>query len=461
MGKRILVADDSVTIQRAFAMVFAVEDVSLIAARSWEEAMTLTRQHRPDLVFADVNLGDRSGYDLCSAIKSDGTLAGVQVHILASNQVPYDASKGNHARADGHFLKPFDSAKLVEAVNKALSVSAPVAVERAPAAPMVELAESTSRVQIEDVSFEDEDSYGEFSIESTASAAPPQMKTPPPQVQPPRPMAPAMSRPVPVTPPPVVLPQARPPMPAVSAPVPRPAPPVVSTPVARPSTSMPNVSAPAPAPAPRPAAPLASAPAPRPAPAAPAPSAPITAKAMPRPSLIPGVMPPRVSSDAPVPMVRPPATSGPAPAAADFSRTVMGMPAVSQPVIPVPMPRSEVVTARETPAVKGLGQSLFDDLGLPPSSPQAPAPVAPVAEPPTPIAGRAPTGRISDRVAEQVSAKVGDKLGEKMAELSARGPEYEAIAKLSREIIEQVVWEVVPELAEVMIKEHIERLAKR
>ena len=38
--------------------------------------------------------------------------------------------------------------------------------------------------------------------------------------------------------------------------------------------------------------------------------------------------------------------------------------------------------------------------------------------------------------------------------MSAKGPEYEAIAKLSREIIEQVVWEIVPELAEAIIREH-------
>ena len=42
--------------------------------------------------------------------------------------------------------------------------------------------------------------------------------------------------------------------------------------------------------------------------------------------------------------------------------------------------------------------------------------------------------------AGDVSASVEQKL----AAISAKGPEYEAIAKLSREIIEQVVWEVVP-----------------
>jgi hypothetical protein len=46
-----------------------------------------------------------------------------------------------------------------------------------------------------------------------------------------------------------------------------------------------------------------------------------------------------------------------------------------------------------------------------------------------------------------------------MAALAARGPEYEAVAKLSREIIEQVVWEVVPELAELIIKQEVDRLA--
>ncbi|HVV53244.1 MAG TPA: response regulator, partial [Polyangia bacterium] len=49
---------------------------------------------------------------------------------------------------------------------------------------------------------------------------------------------------------------------------------------------------------------------------------------------------------------------------------------------------------------------------------------------------------------------------QKIAALSAKGPEYEAIAKLSREIIEQIVWEVVPELAEAIIRERVEKLPR-
>ena len=58
MAKRIVIADDSVTIQRAFAMTFGAEDVTLVAARSAEEGLALTRQLQPELVIAD---GDDAG----------------------------------------------------------------------------------------------------------------------------------------------------------------------------------------------------------------------------------------------------------------------------------------------------------------------------------------------------------------------------------------------------------------
>jgi hypothetical protein len=47
-----------------------------------------------------------------------------------------------------------------------------------------------------------------------------------------------------------------------------------------------------------------------------------------------------------------------------------------------------------------------------------------------------------------------------MERIKEKGPEYEAIAKLSKDVIERIVWEVVPELAEVIIKENLEKLTQ-
>ena len=77
--------------------------------------------------------------------------------------------------------------------------------------------------------------------------------------------------------------------------------------------------------------------------------------------------------------------------------------------------------------------------------PSTPQPITVRTEVPAPVA--------------DVVASAADKIEQKISALAARGPEFEAIAKLSREIIEQVVWEVVPELAEAIIRQEIDRLA--
>jgi hypothetical protein len=67
----------------------------------------------------------------------------------------------------------------------------------------------------------------------------------------------------------------------------------------------------------------------------------------------------------------------------------------------------------------------------------------------------APMPAARPAVSPAAHASVAASVEQKLAAISAKGPEYEAIAKLSREIIEQVVWEVVPELAEAIIREHV------
>ena len=193
MGKRVLIADDSATIQRAFTMVFGGrEDVSLIAARSLDEAISAARQGRPDLVVADVNLAGRTGYELCAAVKADPGLRGVPVYILASNHSPYDDGKGRESGADGHLTKPFESQALIDKVLEVLArptsiaASAPSVLGATPVVARPAAAPPVSASVARPSAFggaptpvhadreDDDDDYGEFRIErsSGASAAP-------------------------------------------------------------------------------------------------------------------------------------------------------------------------------------------------------------------------------------------------------------------------------------------------
>ena len=160
----------------------------------------------------------------------------------------------------------------------------------------------------------------------------------------------------------------------------------------------------------QPAPPVAHAPSPPPAPVAPTPPA----MTQPRPPYQPGPAPARAatlmfSADGP-------AAGGPASGAA-------------------PMPPKPVA---------------------PPMAAKAPAPVAapPPPPPPAPVA-HAPAPSPAQGIAAQTNG-----LAPKLASMGLTQAQIEGVLALSRELIEQVVWEVVPQLAETLIKEEIARLTK-
>jgi hypothetical protein len=154
----------------------------------------------------------------------------------------------------------------------------------------------------------------------------------------------------------------------------------------------------------------------------------------------------------------------------------MGLPAVAIPGVPVRPTSTPPGQPAPSPGLPGIRSPSTGPVPLQPVPAREiptgeirPAPVAPLA-PAAPIAPSAPVASpsfpsISARppqssAVQQAQHTIDQKLDQKLSAISAKGPEYEAIAKLSREIIEQVVWEVVPELAEVIIREHVERLAQ-
>ena len=59
-----------------------------------------------------------------------------------------------------------------------------------------------------------------------------------------------------------------------------------------------------------------------------------------------------------------------------------------------------------------------------------------------------------------MTAAVNGQLVGKLGELGLTKQQADAVLELSREVVERVVWEVVPQLAEALIKEEIARLTK-
>ncbi len=121
MGKKLLLADDSVTIQKVIEITFADKDYQLQIADNGDQALNMAQQDSPDLILADVFMPGKDGYELCEAIRALPELASVPVLLLAGTFEPFDESKAKAVGATDWITKPFSSQELVDKVTEMLS----------------------------------------------------------------------------------------------------------------------------------------------------------------------------------------------------------------------------------------------------------------------------------------------------------------------------------------------------
>lgn len=140
MSKKLLLADDSITIQKVIGITFANEDYELTIVDNGDTALEKARIERPDLILADVFMPGKNGYELCAAVRREAALGQVPVLLLTGTFEPFDENKARAAGADSWIAKPFESQALIDRVEELLArVPQPAPVVQAPAtAPVVQ-----------------------------------------------------------------------------------------------------------------------------------------------------------------------------------------------------------------------------------------------------------------------------------------------------------------------------------
>jgi CheY-like chemotaxis protein len=131
MSKTLLLADDSVTIQKVVAISFASEDIQITTVDNGDAAVTRARELRPDVILADVVMPGKSGYEVCETLKADPALRHIPVLLLTGTFEAFDEERAQRAGAAGHVAKPFEAQALVQRVRELLTAP-PAAIPPAP-----------------------------------------------------------------------------------------------------------------------------------------------------------------------------------------------------------------------------------------------------------------------------------------------------------------------------------------
>jgi DNA-binding response OmpR family regulator len=123
MARRLLLADDSITIQKVVELVLSEEDFEIKSVNNGEDALNLIDTFKPDVVLADIEMPKINGYKLCEKIKQSPSTARVPVILLAGAFEPIDATLAREVGADDSVIKPFESHELISKINASLALS--------------------------------------------------------------------------------------------------------------------------------------------------------------------------------------------------------------------------------------------------------------------------------------------------------------------------------------------------
>ncbi|MFL5754996.1 MAG: response regulator transcription factor [Chloroflexota bacterium] len=121
----VLIVDDEQHIRLLIEQTLEeLEDagVELLTARDGDEALEVVANHHPDLVFLDVMMPKRNGFEVSRAIKDDPATAGTTVILLTAKGQAIDRDQGTAAGADEYLTKPFDPDDLLRRARAALGL---------------------------------------------------------------------------------------------------------------------------------------------------------------------------------------------------------------------------------------------------------------------------------------------------------------------------------------------------
>ncbi len=424
MSHHILVVDDSATIRKAIDITFAHENFELTTVSSGQEALAALSEKVPDIALVDANLAQENGLDLARDMLAHSPGQSFPLVLLSSNHSPVDQAVLDTAGISSQVAKPFHTQELIDHVKTHLGL---------------EVEKSVAAMRF-----------------IPRSARPPQQAAPEPVAPPvtaPEPAEAQVSAPPPVIkgPPPPAIKGPPPPAPAAAvraaqearkAQAPEPA--LITPPPAETLVTEPPEAIEAPAPA-LITPPVETTTAPEPALITPPPAETDFPPALitPAPDEFESPMATADDQEAPlVPDFDTPAVTEPDPAATELDMP----PSLEVPELaPIPAPDAP------TMVVRSVQTDEDDEPYQPEPTHSIPALTAPV----TDLGLGIDLGSIAPdttSTAEKINIADGE------VDVEALMPVIEAaVRKVTAEVVERVVWEVVPDLAERLIREHLNK----
>ena len=117
MEYKCLIVDDDITIAENTAEYFNIFDISTAFVTSYEDAVCFLEENETSLVLLDINLGDRSGFELCKKIRQEFDMP---ILFISARKSDDDILTALNIGGDDYISKPFSMSILLAKVKAVL-----------------------------------------------------------------------------------------------------------------------------------------------------------------------------------------------------------------------------------------------------------------------------------------------------------------------------------------------------
>jgi CheY-like chemotaxis protein len=119
---KILIADDEPSVRLLVKRLLS-DNYIVLEASNGEEAVSVTRTEKPDLILMDILMPKMDGYTACYAIKTDEVTKGIPVVMLTAVAHKLNKQLSEAMDADGYITKPFSFQDLKDTISQFLPAS--------------------------------------------------------------------------------------------------------------------------------------------------------------------------------------------------------------------------------------------------------------------------------------------------------------------------------------------------
>src|SRR6476620_7673348 len=120
-GKKLLVADDSLTIQKVIRLALSNEGYEIQAVSDGNDAVQQISLFRPDVILIDVSLPGKSAFQVKREVNTLDDLEDVRFVLMSSAFEKIDEAQAKEVKFHGSLTKPFDPAHLRKTLTDVLA----------------------------------------------------------------------------------------------------------------------------------------------------------------------------------------------------------------------------------------------------------------------------------------------------------------------------------------------------